>query len=107
MEPGEDRKEDDEDMSEVMGLKAKLGLDVFKENKDFHISIIPGKEKDARLKKAMMVCPAGLYSENEQGDVELNVDGCLECGTCLIACGEDVLYWHYPDAGAGVQFRYG
>ena len=60
MEPAEDRKEDDEDMSEAMGLKAKLGLDVFKENKDFHITIIPGKEKEARLKKAVMVCPAGL-----------------------------------------------
>lgn len=107
MELAEDRKEDDEDMSEVMGLKAKLGLDVFKENKDFHIKIIPGKEKDARLKKAIMVCPAGLYSENEQGEVELSVDGCLECGTCLIACGPDVLDWHYPDGGTGVQYRFG
>lgn len=107
MESAEDRKEDDENMSEVMGLKAKLGLNVFKENKDFHIKIIAGQEKDARLKKAIMVCPAGLYSENEQGEVELSVDGCLECGTCLIACGAEVLDWHYPEGGTGVQFRFG
>lgn len=94
-------------MSEVIGLKAKLGLDVFKENKDFHIKIVSGKERDPRLKKAIIVCPAGLYSENDQRDVELSVDGCLECGTCLLACGNEVLEWHYPDGGSGVQFRFG
>lgn len=94
-------------MSEAMGLKAKLGLNVFKEDKEFHIKIKPGKDNDSRLKKAVILCPAGLYSENSAGDVELSVDGCLECGTCLIACGEDVLEWHYPSGGAGVQFRFG
>ncbi len=101
------RKENDEDMSEVMGLKAKLGLDVFKESPAFHIKIKAGQEKDSRLKKAILVCPAGLYSENEQGEVIISVDGCLECGTCLIACGEELLDWDYPQGGSGVQFRFG
>lgn len=100
-------QEDDEDMSSVMGLKAKLGLDVFKEDKEFHIKIKEGKEKDTRLRKAMLVCPAGLYSENENGEVIISVDGCLECGTCLLACGPEVLEWNYPSGGAGVQFRFG
>lgn len=94
-------------MSELMGLKAKLGLDVFKEDHEFHIKIIVGKEKDPRLKKAIMVCPAGLYSETEAGEIVIAVDGCLECGTCLLACGEDLLEWHYPSGGSGVQFRFG
>ncbi len=94
-------------MSEVLGLKAKLGLDVFKEDHEFHIKIVDGREKDPRLQKAILVCPAGLYSENEKGEVVISVDGCLECGTCLIACGEDLLEWHYPSGGSGVQFRFG
>jgi ferredoxin like protein len=94
-------------MSAVMNVKAKLGLDVFKENKDFHIKIKPGMEKDPRLKKAVLVCPAGLYTETASHEVALSVDGCLECGTCLIACGSEVLDWHYPDSGTGVQFRFG
>lgn len=94
-------------MSDVMGLKAKLGLNVFKEDREFHIRIIAGKEKDARLKKAILVCPAGLYSENEKGEVIISVDGCLECGTCLLACGEELLQWYYPSGGSGVQFRFG
>lgn len=104
---GAGRQEDDEDMSSVMGLKAKLGLNVFKEDKEFHIKIIAGKEKDPVLKKAILVCPAGLYSENEEGETVISVDGCLECGTCLLACGKEVLEWHYPSGGGGVQFRFG
>ncbi|NLU49801.1 MAG: hypothetical protein GXX09_05245 [Syntrophomonadaceae bacterium] len=94
-------------MSQVMGLKAKLGLNVFKEGGEFHIKIREGKAKDQRLKKAILVCPAGLYSENPDGEVTISVDGCLECGTCLIACGPEVLEWRYPDGGTGVQFRFG
>jgi len=93
--------------AETMGLKAKLGLNVFKHDKERHINIRPGMEKDARLKRAVLVCPAGLYSVNEQGEVELTIDGCLECGTCRIACGPEVLEWHYPTGGCGVQFRFG
>ena len=94
-------------MSEQMGLKTKLGLDVFKTDKKPHITIKPGMAKDPRLKKAVWVCPAGLYSENTQGEVELTIDGCLECGTCRIACGVEVLEWNYPNSGCGVQFRFG
>lgn len=94
-------------MTEVIELKAKLGLDVFKAGSDAHIKIRPGMEKDPRLKKAVLLCPAGLYSENEEGEVVLTIDGCLECGTCRIACGNEVLDWNYPDGGIGVQFRFG
>ncbi len=94
-------------MSEPLGLKAKLGLNVFKEDSERHISIIEGMEKDPRLKRAINVCPAGLYSLNDDGEVEFTIDGCLECGTCRIACGIEVLEWKYPAGGTGVQFRFG
>jgi ferredoxin like protein len=94
-------------MTDAALLKAKLGLDVFKPGGEHHIRIRPGMERDVRLKAAVRICPAGLYMENEQGEVLLTVDGCLECGTCRIACGPDVLEWQYPEGGAGVQFRFG
>ena len=107
MGAGEVSEEDDKDMSDTLGLRAKLGLDVFKEDKEFHIKIKPGKEQDAKLKKVIMICPAGLYSESENGEVVISVDGCLECGTCLLVGGEEILEWHYPSGGSGVQFRFG
>ena len=94
-------------MSERPSLKAKLGVNVFKPDKTKHINIRPGCEKVPRLKVAVQVCPAGLYSLNDRGEVELDIDGCLECGTCRIACGPEVLDWNYPNGESGVQFRFG
>ncbi|MDQ5986824.1 MAG: Ferredoxin-like protein FixX [Syntrophus sp. SKADARSKE-3] len=94
-------------MNDAMELKAKLGLDVFKPAREPHIKIKPGMEKDIQLKTAVRICPAGLYSENDKGEVTLTIDGCLECGTCRLACGTEVLEWNYPEGGTGVQYRFG
>jgi ferredoxin like protein len=94
-------------MNASSNLKTKLGKNVFKPVKEPHIRIRPGFEKDPRLKFAVYVCPAGLYTLNSQDEVQLEIDGCLECGTCRIACGTEVLEWNYPIGGTGVQFRFG
>jgi ferredoxin like protein len=94
-------------MSDDALLKAKLGLDVFKPGTAPHIKIRAGKEGDPGLKAAVRLCPAGLYTENEKGAVTMTTDGCLECGTCRIACGIELLEWDYPEGGTGVQFRFG
>lgn len=95
------------EINETLNLKAKLGLNVFKENEHFHITINPGMENDARLLNGVLTCPAGLYSVNSEGKYELSQDGCLECGTCKIACGDEVLSWQYPEGASGVQYRFG
>ncbi|MBA4397492.1 MAG: hypothetical protein C0394_08940 [Syntrophus sp. (in: bacteria)] len=94
-------------MSDAAALKMKLGLDVFKPGGEPHIKIKPGMEKDTRLRQAVRLCPAGLYSTADTGGVVLTIDGCLECGTCRFVCGGEVLEWHYPEGGTGVQFRFG
>ncbi len=94
-------------MTEAMDLKAKLGLDVFKPGSEAHIKIKTGREKDPSLQKMVRICPAGLYSKNEQEEVSLTVDGCLECGTCRLVCGNDNLEWAYPEGGCGIQLRFG
>jgi ferredoxin like protein len=94
-------------MSDSELLKVKLGLDVFKPGGAHHIKIRPGMEKDPRLLQTIRLCPAGLYSATQTGDVVLTIDGCLECGTCRYVCGDEVLEWHYPEGGTGVQFRFG
>ncbi len=94
-------------MKENSDLKTKLGKNVFKPAKEPHIRIRPGFENDPRLRAAVYVCPAGLYTLDGRGGVQLEIDGCLECGTCRIACGTEVLEWNYPAGGTGVQFRFG
>jgi ferredoxin like protein len=88
-------------------VEEKLGKNVFKVDKEGHIKI--DKEvcrSKCQPKYCLHICPAKVYSLDEQGDILPNPDGCLECGACVIACIEDALNWHYPKAGYGIQYRY-
>lgn len=68
------------------------------------LSELPAEE----FGKLVRVCPAGLYRESEQGDRSFDYAGCLECGTCRIACeGTIVKKWENPGPMMGVEYRYG
>ena len=60
------------------------------------------------LKSLIRICPAGCYSLNEDGRVEVAPDGCMECGTCRILCQDTgELDWSYPRGGFGILFKFG
>ncbi len=90
-----------------MKVEDKLGKNVFKVDKEGHIKI---NQEICRAKcepkYCLFVCPAKVYSLDENGDVRPNPDGCLECGACVLACLEEALSWHYPKASFGVQYRF-
>jgi ferredoxin like protein len=89
-----------------MSVSAKLGVDAFKLDKEPHIRIDHEVCRAVCTKKACLtVCPADLYDLNDDGDVVVNWEGCLECGTCLICCDNRALEWHYPRGPFGVQYR--
>jgi ferredoxin like protein len=54
----------------------------------------------------LYVCPANVYSE-QNGKIVADWAGCLECGTCKVACPSDALLWVYPRGGFGVIYRSG
>jgi ferredoxin like protein len=93
-------------MTQPKSMKAILGKNVFKPSSREHIVIKPEVPED-RLRRMVFICPAGLYATDEDDHVILSLDGCLECGTCRLVCGTDVLEWDYPAGGSGVQFRFG
>jgi ferredoxin like protein len=90
----------------AMKIDAKLGLDVFKLDKEPHI-VVDHEVCRTRCKKktCLTVCPADLYELSDEGDVVVNWEGCLECGTCLICCEDRALTWVYPRGEMGVQYR--
>lgn len=91
-----------------MNIEAKLGLDVFKIDEKPHIIIdhdVCGEKCSVR--PCLFVCPANLYTIDDKKEVAVDFEGCLECGTCFIACRDDALTWFYPRAGHGVQYRFG
>ena len=91
-----------------MNVNDRLGLNVFKIDQKPHIVVNHAVCNEVCVLKAcIFVCPAELYAKDEKGDIQVDFEGCLECGTCFIACRDDALTWHYPRAGHGVQYRFG
>ncbi len=89
-------------------LEARLGLNVYQVDSESHIRIDQERcRTECRLKPCTFVCPARVYRLADDGSIHVEHDGCLECGTCIIACPAGVLSWHYPRAGYGVQYRFG
>ena len=73
-----------------------------------HIKVKPHTTPTKQLLSLIRTCPAGCYSKNDAGQVEILVDGCLECGTCRVVCAPTGdIEWSYPRGGFGVMFKFG
>lgn len=92
-----------------MKIDEKLALNAFKTDQESHIKIDQGIcRSQCKTRYCISVCPAHLYEYNAEND-EMTVEyaGCLECGTCMVACHEGAIEWYYPKGDFGVQYRYG
>jgi len=58
------------------------------------------------LQPCLYVCPANVYTE-QAGLVVADWAGCLECGTCVVACPDEALVWVFPRGGFGIIYRSG
>lgn len=53
------------------------------------------------MKKLVTLCPTKCYSE-ERGQVMIQHEGCIECGTC-----SEQTDWKHPRGEKGINYRYG
>jgi ferredoxin like protein len=89
-----------------VNIDTKLAQDVFKLDKEPHIVVDQAIcAATCTSRPCLFACPADLYEANEQGQIIVNWEGCLECGTCMICCDRGALSWSYPRGGFGVQYR--
>ncbi len=89
-------------------LRSKLGLNVDKVDAASHIKVDPAICRDQCVSKyCTFVCPAHVYTAGADGSIQVEHDGRLECGTCLVRCRSGALAWHLPRAGFGIQYRFG
>ena len=59
-----------------------------------------------RVQETRAGVPGALYKINEDGTTSFDYAGCLECGTCRIACeGTIVRKWENPGPTMGVEYR--
>ena len=92
----------------TVNVDVKLGVNKFNVDEG-HPHIILAEHPDLNeFRKLLKACPAGLYKQDESGNIHFDSAGCLECGTCRVLCGDTILdQWEYPVGTFGVDFRYG
>lgn len=72
-----------------------------------HIELVDNPDIE-EFKKLIRVCPAALYKIDEEDKKVFDYAGCLECGTCRIACGSTIISkWENPQPTMGIEYRYG
>lgn len=52
-------------------------------------------------------CPAGVYSLDKQGYIQISYQSCLECGSCRVGCPFKNIAWKYPRGGMGLAYKFG
>ena len=91
-----------------MKIEEKIALDAIKNDRESHIKLDQKVCGECRQRWCVALCPGHLYSLNaDTGEMTVEYAGCLECGTCRIACVRGSVSWEYPKGGCGVQYRYG
>jgi ferredoxin like protein len=89
-----------------MNIDNKLALDLFHVDSERHLKIDPAVCRRCEHKWCTRVCPVENYRLDENGDVVLSWEGCLECGTCRIVCDLGAISWDYPRGGYGITYRF-
>ena len=89
-------------------IEEKIACNAIKNDKESHIKLKQEICKNCRERFCIYACPGHLYSLSEEtGEMVVEYAGCLECGTCKIACIYGSVTWDYPGGDYGVQYRYG
>jgi electron transfer flavoprotein-quinone oxidoreductase len=65
-----------------------------------HIKVL--NPKSEFMRKIVTLCPTLCYSMEGGGDVTLQHEACIECGTCAKETD-----WHHPRGEKGVIYQYG
>lgn len=88
-------------------LREKLFRTRFKPDTETHLRVNQDVCRECSERVCLKVCPAEVYTEGEDGLIVVGFEGCLECGTCRIACTREAIDWINPKGGFGVCYRYG
>ncbi len=90
-----------------MKIEDKLFLDRFRVEEESHLKITDAdKCKQCEDQPCLNLCPANVY-RLEDGCIMVNYEGCLECGSCRIACPKLNIDWNYPRGGFGISHKFG
>lgn len=92
----------------TVNVDVKLGVNKFHVDEANPHIIVRANPDPNELRKLVKACPAGLYKILEDGSLQFDYAGCLECGTCRVLCGKTILEkWEFPRGTMGIEYRHG
>ncbi|NLP59264.1 ferredoxin family protein [Lutibacter sp. B1] len=95
-------------MAKIVSIAERLNGNLYYLDEESHIKVNQDIAKKTGTGKLLVrICPANVYSEEQDGTIGVSHAACLECGTCLAVAAPGSLEWHYPKGGCGVHFREG
>jgi len=89
-----------------LNVEDKLAVNKYDVDREVHIQVDGEVCQACEERYCLYVCPADCYKLVE-GHVTFSYEGCLECGSCRIACRRGAIEWNLPRPGFGVCFEYG
>ncbi len=87
-------------------IEDKLAVNKFDVDQEVHIRIKEDICSQCREQDCLYACPAGCFTVFED-HITFSFEGCLECGSCRIACDKEAIDWTFPRAGFGICYFYG
>ena len=90
----------------MITIEEKLNFVRHNVDTESHICINKNICKECEHRVCTRACPAECF-KYDGDEIEFSYEGCLECGTCRIACDMRAIDWNYPKGGFGVCFRFG
>lgn len=95
-------------MTGLEDVSRRLAVNSYNVSEIPHIEVNQEIAKETGSGKLLVkVCPAHVYSENEDGTIGVLFAACMECGTCKALASPGSLKWSYPNGGFGINFREG
>jgi ferredoxin like protein len=91
-----------------MRIDEKLFLDRFRVDEESHIRIVDDAKcmEECKRQPCLYFCPANVY-RLEKDRISVAYEGCLECGSCRIACPQLNIEWRLPTGGFGIRHKFG
>jgi len=91
-----------------MKIESRLALNKFDVDQQAHIRLKEEICAKCDHRVCITICPAECFKlKEDENKMVFAYEGCLECGSCRVACEKGSLEWDYPRGSFGVSFEYG
>lgn len=87
-------------------IEEKLAVNKYDIDRDVHIKIREDICQKCTESYCLFVCPANCFKLVDD-HISFSFEGCLECGSCRIACDKKAIEWQLPRPGLGICYLYG